>query len=181
MVALFISGLIFCNLRRINECNMAMMACKIGANFDDVLEKVKDTIFGESFTLKPEQKLCIKAICYHNIDVFAQLPTGFGKGIIYQTALLGELCQGEMQQVITISPRVQIMQEQVKDLASHGVKAARIGELLDVDCEIREKERHYEVLFGNAEEWQLPEWKTYLKNAQNIAALVVDEVHTVVT
>ena len=39
-----------------------VMACKIGANFEDVLENVKNAIFGESFIFKSEQKLCIKAV-----------------------------------------------------------------------------------------------------------------------
>ena len=82
-----------------------------GTEFDRVLEGVVSSLFGENFMLKREQKLCIKAVCCDNIDVFAQLPTGFGKSIIYQliprvkTALLGdEACLGEMQQVIVVSP-----------------------------------------------------------------------------
>ncbi|CAB4042374.1 ATP-dependent DNA helicase -like, partial [Paramuricea clavata] len=117
------------------------------------------------------------------------LPTGFGKSIINQliprvksTALLAanaEARQDEMQQVVVVGPLVQIMQEQVKDLAFHGMKAARIGKSFDVDHQVIEG--HYEVIFGNAEEWQLPKWKTYLKKTRNIATFVVDEVHTVVT
>ena len=157
-------------------------------DFDHLLDGDISSLFGEKFTLKPEQKLCIKAVCCDNIDVFAQLPNGFGKSIIYQliprvkTALLAanaEARQDEMQQVVVVNPLVQIMQEQVKDLASHGMKAARIGESSDVDHQVIEG--HYGVIFGNAEEWQLPKWKTYLKKTRNIAAFVVDEVHTVVT
>jgi superfamily II DNA helicase RecQ len=44
----------------------------------------------------------------------------------------------KMQQVVVVSPLVQIMQEQVKDLASHGMKAARIGESSDVDHQVIE-------------------------------------------
>ena len=55
-----------------------------GVEFDHVLEGVISSRFGENFKLKPEQKLCIKAVCCDNTDVFAQIPTGFGKSIIYQ-------------------------------------------------------------------------------------------------
>ena len=41
------------------------MACKIDAKFDDLLEKVKDTLLGENFTLN----LSIKTVCCDNMDV----------------------------------------------------------------------------------------------------------------
>ena len=64
-----------------------------------------------------------------------------------------------MQQVMEVSPLVQIMQELVKDLVSKGIKAARISESSDIDRQIIEG--RYEVIFGNAEEWHLPNWKAY--------------------
>ena len=47
------------------------MACKIDAKFDDLFQKVKDTLFGEKFTLNLKHKgslLCIKAVCCDNIS-----------------------------------------------------------------------------------------------------------------
>ena len=55
-----------------------------GIEFDHVLEGVISSRFGENFTLKPEKKVCIKSVWCVNTEVFAQLPTGFGKSIIYQ-------------------------------------------------------------------------------------------------
>lgn len=154
-------------------------------DFDVVLKKVIYSLYGETFNLKPEQTRCIKAVCCDNRDVFAQLPTGFGKSVIYQaiprakSALLsGETGRSNMK-VIVVSPLVQIMEEQVKDLLKCGVKAGRIGESPDSDAQI-EKGDH-EVIFANAEQWQSSRWKAYLRRSENIAAFVVDEVHTVMT
>ena len=54
-------------------------------DFDVVVAKVISSLFGESFILKRDQNICIKAVCCDDQDVFARLPTGFRKSIIYQT------------------------------------------------------------------------------------------------
>ena len=51
-------------------------------DFDVVVARVVPSLFGESFILKQDQNICIKAVCCDDRDVFAQLPTGFGKSII---------------------------------------------------------------------------------------------------
>lgn len=60
--------------------------CEMDAtnDFDHILNRLLSSVFGEKFKMNAEQKLFIKSVYCDIIDVFAQLPTGFGKSIIYQ-------------------------------------------------------------------------------------------------
>ena len=83
--------------------------------------------------LKDEQK---KALFYllSGKDVFVNLPTGFGKSLIYQLAPLvaEELSRrnyGNIRSgiVLVISPLVSLIKDQVKGLQQRGIKASFIG------------------------------------------------------
>ena len=56
------------------------MACKIHAKFDDIFQKVKETLFGEKFTLNLKHNgrlLCIlKAVCCYNNEDLTYVLTG---------------------------------------------------------------------------------------------------------
>ena len=59
--------------------NKRNVACKIDGKLDDLFQKVKDTLFGEKFTLNLKHKsrlLCIKAVCCNNIDASTYVLTG---------------------------------------------------------------------------------------------------------
>ena len=59
--------------------NKRNVECKIDAKFDDLFQKVKDTLFDEKFTLNLKHKgrlLCIKAVCCNNIDALTYVLTG---------------------------------------------------------------------------------------------------------
>jgi len=85
--------------------------------------------------LKNEQK---KALFYllSGKDVFVNLPTGFGKSLIYQLSPLvaEELSKRRYQNgnnqsgiVLVISPLVSLIKDQVKGLKQRGIKASFIG------------------------------------------------------
>ena len=55
------------------------MACKIDAKFENLFQKVKDSLFGEKFTLNLKHKgrlIYIKAVCCDNIDALTYVLTG---------------------------------------------------------------------------------------------------------
>ena len=56
--------------------------------------------------LKPEQHLTTRTLCVERKDVFAQLPNGFGKSIIYQAVhkIPSLVSYGEDGVVIAVSP-----------------------------------------------------------------------------
>ena len=59
--------------------NKHNMACKIDSKFDDLFQKVKDTLLGKKFTLNLKYKyclLCIKAVWSDNIDALTYVLTG---------------------------------------------------------------------------------------------------------
>ena len=66
-------------------------------------------------------------------DVFVNLPTGFGKSLIYQLAplVVEEIsrCEGRNRTaiVLVISPLVSLIKDQVKFLQNKGIKASPIG------------------------------------------------------
>ena len=59
--------------------NKRNMACKIDAKFDDLFQKVKNTLFSEKFTLNLKhigRLFCIlKAVCCYNIEALTYVST----------------------------------------------------------------------------------------------------------
>ena len=65
-------------------------------------------------------------------DVFAILPTGFGKRLIFQLfpRVSSALCSSEVKPlstIIVVSPLVSVMRDQVEQLKQLGISAAAIG------------------------------------------------------
>ena len=66
-------------------------------------------------------------------DVFFNLPTGFGKSLLYQEqSLLFLLTSQEPGHiVVVVSPLISLMEDQVSHLKELGLKAANISSLKD--------------------------------------------------
>ena len=79
-------------------------------------------------SLKDEQTIALKAFVEKK-DVFAVLPTGFGKSLIYQIAPLvaKKLELSENPVVIVVSPLVALMEEQIREATSLGLTAFQLG------------------------------------------------------
>ena len=83
---------------------------------------------GLKFKLKKEQKQCILDIISEK-DVFALLPTGFGKTTIY--ALLPFVYEklGVRDAIILIiSPLISLMKDQVVNMEKYQIKSAYVGD-----------------------------------------------------
>ena len=101
--------------------------------------------------LRKEQQLCLVTLA-RGKDVFAILPTGFGKSLIFQ--LLPQLAKAamksEMCSIVVVSPSVSVMRDQVELLKQLGFPVAAIG--LGKEYEEDEKaarEGKCEFVFGN--------------------------------
>ncbi len=71
--------------------------------------------------LKPEQEECLVHIL-NGVDVVALLLTGFGKSLIYQPRpKTGKAI------IVTVSPLVAFMDNQIKETAKLGLCAAQLG------------------------------------------------------
>jgi len=136
--------------------------------------------------LKPEQILVIENIV-RGKDVFAALPTGFGKSITFQilpsvkkyldSSLVSPL-------VIVVCPLNSIIKDQVKYLRSLGLKAVFVGENAETDQSIIEGSAEIDLLYGSPESFVGDDkFRGMFSNdffRKNAVAVVCDEVHTVV-
>ena len=107
--------------------------------------------------LKAEQRLIIETIVARR-EVFGQLPTGYCKSLTFQL-LPGVLSSLKAKGyefppnplVVVISPLISIVEDQVKNLRSLGVKAGYIGESKKSDREILDGKGDYALLYGSPE------------------------------
>ena len=70
-------------------------------------------------------------------DVFVNLPTGFGKSLVFQMApfVVKELNLCENPIIIVVNPLVTLMQDQVTKLRKQGISAISLSEaVVDDDC-----------------------------------------------
>ena len=100
------------------------------ADYDEVLSRVcKEKLSG--IVLKPEQKEAIISL-FKGKDVFAVLPTGFGKSLIYQSFVFGkEIIDGHSPAVIVVIPLRSIVQEQLSS-NDFNLKAVELSLQADV-------------------------------------------------
>uniref|UniRef100_A0A8C6SJ85 DNA 3'-5' helicase n=1 Tax=Neogobius melanostomus TaxID=47308 RepID=A0A8C6SJ85_9GOBI len=107
-------------------------------------------------SLKPQQLTALEAFLSKE-DVFALLPTGFGKSLIYQLApLVAKKMLYKNPVVVVVSPLLALMEQQVTEASKVGVTAMQIG--VNTDEEIFSGKA--ELLFGSPEAWLLNEkWR----------------------
>jgi len=134
-----------------------------------------------------EQRTCLVNLG-RGKDVFAILPTSFGKSLIFQlfprvVNALHSIEAGKLTSIIVVSPLVSVMRDQVAELKKYRFSAAAIG--IGEECEEdEEKVRNgeSEIVFGSPESWLSKAWMKELKEGKlgrQTAAIVIDEVHSV--
>ena len=136
--------------------------------------------------LKPEQILVIENIV-RGKDVFAALPTGFGKSLTFQIlpAVKKSLERSSVSHlVIVVCPLNSIIKNQVNYLRSLGLKAAFVGESDEINKQIIEGSVQIDILYGSPESFVGDDkFRQMFANdmfRKNVVAVVCDEVHTVV-
>ena len=135
----------------------------------------------------PEQFKALKTFAY-GTDVLLNLPTGFGKSLVFQMAPLvhAELSRGRdgfaaNPVIIIISPLVSLMEDQTSYLRKCGISACSIGEDKVLDMRIEKGEccvvfSSPESLLGNGR------WRSMLSSdvyQKNLIGIVVDEAHCI--
>ena len=135
-------------------------------------------------SLNHHQRLAIEEIVSDKKDVFVNLPTSFGKSLIYQalplvfdhtTNLSGHI-------VVVVSPLISLMEDQVKQLQNSGIRAVNISSQADIDWSRIEK-GEYSIVFGSPEAWLMNDrWRTMLCNdvySRNLCAVAIAEAHVI--
>jgi superfamily II DNA helicase RecQ len=152
--------------------------------FQEVSERISET-FKCKLRLKDEQRLAITSLL-NKKDVFAVLPTGFGKSLIYQYFVFVKerlSSTATTASVLIIFPLSGLIQDQIVEAKSLGLTAKYLGKMLDGESEAFDDQLP-QLIFAMAEDVQCFKFQNYLKDEtkalhNNLELLVVDESHTV--
>ena len=131
--------------------------------------------------LRKEQNTCLVNLA-RGKDVFAILPTGFGKSLIFQLflRLAKAALNSEKSTIVIVSPLVSVMRDHVEQPKNLGFSSAAIGIGEEVEGdEKKAREGRCEIVFGSPETWLSKSWLKelqYWKLEQQTSALALDEV-----
>ena len=133
-------------------------------------------------SLNTHQKRAISEVSKRGKDVFVNLPTGYGKSLIYQAlpTIFDALRSSSGHIVVVVSPLISLMDDQVNFLTSVGIKALNLTSASEEDRLNAEKGK-YSLVYGSPEAWLNNErWRSMLHNdvySRKLCAIAVDEAH----
>jgi len=136
--------------------------------------------------LNKQQEEAIKCIVEHKKDVFVNLPTGFGKSMIFQG--LPEVFSTlqsprEKNIVIVVSPLVSLMKDQVSRLNSLGISSICLSDISTESQRKAVESGQYSIVYGSPESWLGDErWRKMVTSdcyKKFVRALAVDEAHII--
>ncbi len=143
------------------------------------LETTLKRVFGYD-VFHPGQRELISALV-EGRDVFALMPTGAGKSLMYQLAALLRAGTG-----IVISPLIALMQDQVERLNANGITAAFINSTISpAERQAREAATlrgEIKLIYLAPERLMTPTtlaWLDALQQRNGLALLAIDEAHCV--
>ena len=136
--------------------------------------------------LKTEQLSVCNAIL-EGSDVFATLPTGFGKSMCFQC--LPQACdklrglENGSSIVLVVTPLIAIMEDQVKDAVRKGLTAECVSSSTSPDIKRRVIQGYYQLVFIVPELLLSKTWKRIILNTDvfqtNLITVVFDEAHCI--
>ncbi|KAM7434696.1 3 flap structured DNA binding [Porites harrisoni] len=134
--------------------------------------------------LKDKQEEALKSLL-DGKDVFAVLPTGFGKSLIYQSFVIAKEMEGRVTDpcCLVIVPLRSIVEEQV-NYNDFGMTAKGFEKSSEALKDI--KSNKYKLIYASAEQALSSEFLSLLKDdsselKKSLSLIVVDESHTVET
>ncbi|KAI8515749.1 hypothetical protein Bbelb_065620 [Branchiostoma belcheri] len=156
----------------------------VEGEFRPLIESVcKD--FGRPWPLKPLQEKAVTYFVQRRKDIFACLPTGYGKTELYTLVpLVMERLLGKHCVMLVVSPLLSLMQDQVQRLQQGGIKAAYVGETQeDADIKRGVIEGKYSLVFVSPEAiLNSKSWRGMLTNKtyrEHLVGVAVDEAHCI--
>ena len=102
--------------------------------------------------LNPLQEEAIASFVINKRDVFVNLPTGFGKSLIYQAIplIFDVMLEAPGHIVAVISPLVNLMKDQVEKLTGLEIPAATLSEI-DKEKEMGVEKGVFSIIYGSPE------------------------------
>ena len=137
--------------------------------------------------LNKQQEEAIRCVVLEKKDVFVNLPTGFGKSLIFQALpeVFSSLQRSDRSRniVIVVSPLISLMKDQVSRLTSLGISAICLSDI-NTESQRRKLENgEFSIVYGSPESWLNDErWRKMLSSeAYNSfeRAVAVDEAHII--
>jgi len=150
------------------------------ASLDEVFSLVASKF--KMSCLNTHQKTAISPVIEKKKDVFVNLPTGFGKSLIYQAlpTVFDVLRSSSGHIVVVVSPLISLMEDQVKFLTSVGIKALNLTSASEDERKHADR-GEYSVVYGSPEAWLKNErWRSMLHNdvySRKLCAIAIDEAH----
>ena len=152
---------------------------------DAAFGKVCD-VFGFS-TLNEYQKNALKFDIEKRKDVFVNLPTGFGKSVIFQAFPLLYGCvepsREKKSTVIVVSPVVSLVKVQVSLLLSLGISATSLNNETSEEDKRKVASGQYSIVYGSLESWLGDtRWRKILSSEtyeNSVRVVAVDEAHVI--
>ena len=153
-------------------------------SFEDALSFALQSLVC-TFTLKAEKREVL-AHLYRKKDIFAWLPTGYGKSLCYQLLPFLLSSSSGISLVLVISPLVSLMIDQVRVLRGKGVNAAILsnaaGKVEKSLIATEEDLSASRFLFCAPEAILCSAWRETIQRkdlSERIVAVAVDEAHCV--
>lgn len=166
------------------QFNMASSTASEHCEFDDLFSSVLSSK-NIPFAIKDEQKLAIKHL-YFGSDVLGVLPTGFGKTLIFQLLVmlhserLRRQGSTEKATLLVISPLRSLIEDQLDETRDLGITATSLPEASIESI----KQGEWEIVYSAPEHALEESFLQCLKEGKfhsNMAAVVIDESHTIET
>ena len=149
----------------------------------EALDKLKIES-GHFFQLKREQELTVNCLL-EGRNVFAVMPTGYGKSFVFQVFLKAMNCKKISQAmggntiVLVICPLTSIIEDQVKERESLSLKCVTLDEFMNFS----DRDKH-QTVFASAEQVLSKRFTEMLQDRPSklhsaLELLVIDGSHTV--
>ena len=136
-------------------------------------------VFSIDFLKQEQLEALYNFVCRR--DVFVNLPTGFGKSLIFQMAplVVKELNLCENPSIIVVSPLVTLMQDQVTQLRKQGISAISLSEAVVNHDKL--KSGLYTFIYSSPESLLNNERLREIIGSykQRVFGIVVDEAHCI--
>lgn len=118
------------------------------------------------------------------MEVSVNLPTSFGKSLIYQALLLAfnVTCDVSDHIVVVISPLINMIKDHVENLKKFRISAVSLCDYKDGEAKALE-EGQFSVVYGTQEAWLNNEhWQKMLSSkiySSKLRDITVDEAHEI--
>ena len=171
-------------------CDVTSVYFLAMADLKDAISYALTWLDSADLSLKDEQFATIECL-YKGKDVFAWLPTGFGKSLCFETIpfvydwKLNRVSSNISSVALVISPLVSLMMDQVVNLRGRGVSAAIMSSGDSVGEELLAGEEELakcSLLFCAPEALVGSKWREILSKpviSDRIVAVIIDEAHCV--